>query len=97
MRDYAEEFLRRTERRWKPATRKTNRDAITNRILPFFREMRVLDIDPTDVHRWFDAMCHKPATPNRPLPVLSVMMTQAELWDIRPTGSNPCRRHWQVN
>ena len=25
------------------------------------------------------------------LPVLSVMMRQAELWDIRPQGSNPCR------
>ena len=91
MRDYAEEFLRRTERRGKPATRATNRDAITNHILPYFGEMRVPDIDPSDVHRWFDAMSHKPATANRTLPVLSVMMTQAELWDLRPPGSNPCR------
>ena len=91
MRDYAEEFLKRTERRWKPATRETNRDAIANRILPYFGEMRLPDIDPTDVRRWFDSMSHKPATANRTLPVLSVMMTQAELWDIRPAGSNPCR------
>ena len=28
---------------------------------------------------------------NRTLPVLSVMMRQAELWDLRPQGSNPCR------
>ena len=28
---------------------------------------------------------------NRSLPVLSVMMTQAELWDLRPRGSNPYR------
>ncbi len=91
MRDYAEEFLKRTERRWKPSTRETNRDAIANRILPYFGEMRVPDIEPTDVHRWFDSMSHKPATANRTLPVLSVMMTQAELWDIRPAGSNPCR------
>ena len=91
MRDYAEEFLRRTAHRWKPATRTTNRDAIQNRILPYFGEMRVPDIDPADVRRWFDAMSHKPATANRTLPVLSVMMTQAELWDLRPQGSNPCR------
>ena len=90
MRDYADEFLRRTAHRWKPATRATNRDAIANRIRPYFGEMRVPDIDPSDVHCWFDAMSHKPATANRTLPVLSVMMTQAELWDIRPQGSNPC-------
>ncbi|MCY4502718.1 MAG: site-specific integrase, partial [Alphaproteobacteria bacterium] len=28
---------------------------------------------------------------NRTLPVLSVMMRQAELWEFRPQGSNPCR------
>ena len=28
---------------------------------------------------------------NRTLPVLSVMLRQAELWDLRPQGSNPCR------
>ena len=97
MRDYAEEFLRRTAHRWKPATRTTNRDAIANRILPYFGEMRVPDIDPTDVRCWFDTMSHQPATANRTLPVLSVMMTQAELWDLRPQGSNPCRnirRYW---
>ena len=27
----------------------------------------------------------------RALPVLSVMLIQAELWDIQPQGSNPCR------
>ena len=91
MRDYAEEFLRRSAHRWKPATRATNRDAIGNRILPYFGEMRVPDIDPSDVRCWFDAMSHKPATANRTLPVLSIMMTQAELWDLRPQGSNPCR------
>ena len=32
-----------------------------------------------------------PGNANRTLPVLSVMMRQAELWDIRPQGSNPCR------
>ena len=91
MRDYAEEFLRRTAHRWKPATRVTSRDAVQNHVLPYFGEMRVPDIDPTDVRCWFDAMSHQPATANRTLPVLSVMMTQAELWHIRPQGSNPCR------
>ena len=29
------------------------------------------DIEPSDVHRWFDAMSRKPATANRTLPVFS--------------------------
>ena len=67
MRDYAVEFLRRTQRRWKPATRATNRDAIASRLLPYFGEMRVPDIGPSDVRCWFDAMSRKPATANRTL------------------------------
>ena len=36
-------------------------------------------------------MSGTPGVANRALPVLSVMMTAAELWDIRLQGSNPCR------
>ena len=90
-RDFAEEFMRRQARRWKPATREGNRSALGNRILPFFGAMRVADIARADVQRWFDGMSGTPGNANRSLPVLSVMMTQAELWDLRPQGSNPCR------
>ena len=58
---------------------------------PLFRDMRVADFTRADVRRWFDSMSGAPGTANRALPVLSVMMTQAELWDVRPQGSNPCR------
>ena len=53
--------------------------------------MRVADIARADVRRWFDSMSATPGNANRTLPVLSVMMRQAELWDFRPQGSNPCR------
>jgi len=53
--------------------------------------MRVADIARADVHRWFDSMSGTPGNANRALPVLSVMMRHAELWDLRPQGSNPCR------
>ena len=43
------------------------------------------------MRRWFDSMSGTPGNANRTLPVLSVMMRQAEHWDIRPQGSNPCR------
>ena len=52
--------------------------------------MRVAGIARADVQCWFDSMSGAPGTANRALPVLS-MMAQAELWDVRPQGSNPCR------
>ncbi len=90
-RDFADEFMRRQGRRWKPATRESNRSALKHHILPFFGGMRLADISRADVQRWFDSMSGAPGTANRALPVLSVMMTRAELWGLRPQGSNPCR------
>ena len=90
-RDYAEDFMRRQARRWKPSTQERNRHFLDRYLLPFFADMRVGDIARSDVRRWFDAMSPTPANANRTLPVLSVMMTQAELWSLRPHGSNPCR------
>ncbi len=46
---------------------------------------------PGDERRWFDSLSGTPGNANRTLPVLSVMLRQAELWDLRPQGSNPCR------
>ena len=89
--DFADEFMRRQARRWKPSTRENNRLMIRNYLLPFFGAMRVAEIARADVRRWFDAMSGTPGNANRTLPVLSVMMRQAELWELRPQGSNPCR------
>ena len=89
--DFADEFMRRQARRWKPSTRENNRLMVRNYLLPFFGATRVAEIARPDVRRWFDAMSGTPGNANRTLPVLSVMMRQAELWDLRPRGSNPCR------
>ncbi len=53
--------------------------------------MVVAAITRADVQRWFDSLSSTPGVANRALPVLSVMMTTAELWDLRPHGSTPCR------
>ena len=90
--DFVKEFMRRQGRRWKPSTKKSNRHLIDRYLIPFFGEMRVSQIDRTAVRRWFDSMSGTPGNANRALPVLSVMMRQAEHWDIRPQGSNPCRK-----
>ena len=89
--DFAQEFLRRQGQRWKPSTRKGNAALVDKFLLPFFGAMHVAKIDRADVRRWFDSLNGTPGNANRTLPVLSVMMRQAELWDIRPQGSNPCR------
>ena len=89
--DFAEEFMRRQARGWKPSTRKGNRHLLDRYLVPFFGAMHVARISRADVQRWFDSLSATPGNANRTLPVLSVMMRQAELWDFRPHGSNPCR------
>ncbi len=89
--DFAKEFIRRQGHRWKPATRQANEYQLRRNILPFFGAMPVASIARADVRRWFDSMSATPGNANRTLPVLSVMMRQAELWNLRPQGSNPCR------
>ena len=89
--DFAPEFMRRQERRWKPSTRDGNRHLIDRYLLPFFGTKRVAEVARADVRWWFDSMSGTPGNANRTLPVLSVMMRQAELWELRPQGSNPCR------
>ena len=89
--DFVQDFMRRQGRRWKPSTREGNRHLIDRYLIPFFGTMRVPEVDRADVRRWFDSMSGTPGNANRTLPVLSVMMRQAELWNLRPQGSNPCR------
>ncbi len=89
--DFADEFMRRQGRRWKPSTRESNRSLVNYLLIPVFGAMRVSEIGRADVRRWFDSLGDMPGNANRTLPVLSVMMRQAELWDLRPQGSNPCR------
>ena len=88
--NFADEFMRRHARRWKPSTREGNTLLLRRYLVPFFGGMRVADIARADVRRWFDSMSGAPGNANRALPVLSAMMRQAELWDLRPQGSNPC-------
>ena len=89
--DFVHEFMRRQGRRWKPSTRESNAHLIDRYLMPFFGTMRIAEIDRADVRRWFDSMSGTPGNANRTLPVLSVIMRQAELWNLRPQGSNPCR------
>ena len=88
----AAEAFRRYRRMWKPATLRVNRAYLRNQILPGFGGRPVADITRSEVLRWFGRLHATPAAANRSLPVLSVIMRQAEVYGYRPEGSNPCTR-----
>ena len=87
----AEEAFRRHGRQWKPSTLLRNRNYLNKHILPRFAGQRIVDITPQDVRNWFAAMHATPVSADRSMPVLSVIMTVAEVDGLRPEGSNPCR------
>ena len=88
----ADETFRRYGRNWKPATLQVNQVYLRNQILPWFRDRPVAEINHAEVRQWFGALRDTPAAANRSLPVLSVILRQAEIYGYRPERSNPCRR-----
>ena len=87
----AETVFQRYERVWKPRTLYVNRCYLRKQILPHFVGRRITDIDRRDVRNWFTSLHATPVAADRSMPVLSVIMREAELMGFRPEGSNPCR------
>ena len=87
----AETVFRRHERVWKPRTLYVNRCYLRNRLLPRFAGRRIADIGRDDVRNWFASLRATPVAADRSMPVLSVIMREAEAMGHRPEGSNPCR------
>ncbi|MDE0175183.1 MAG: site-specific integrase [Defluviicoccus sp.] len=87
----AETVFERYGRLWKPGTLYVNRKYLRSQILPHFRERPIDDIDPREVRKWFAALHATPVAADRSMPVLSVIMKEAEAMGLRPEGSNPCR------
>ncbi len=88
---FAEEFLERYARHWKPKTLTASTYVVRNHILPAFGHMTVDAITVENVRDWFASMADKPGNANRAMPTLSVMMRMAELWGYRRHNSNPCK------
>ena len=91
MTEFADEFLDRYARHWKPRTVVSNRHFIRDHILPAFGHMTVDAITVEHVSDWFASMADRPGAANRSMPVLSTMMRMAELWGYRTHNSNPCK------
>ena len=87
----AETVFRHHERVWKPGTLKVNRGYLRQQILPHFAGRNVAEIDRREVRSWFASLAATPVAADRSMPVLSVIMREAERMGFRPEGSNPCR------
>ena len=87
----AEEVFLRYGRTWKAATLKVNQTYLRNQIMRRFRGRPVAEITRGEVREWFGALRATPAAANRSLPILSVIMRQAEVYGYRPRDSNPCK------
>ena len=89
--DFAETVFLQYERVWKRATLAVNRRYLKSQILPHFAGRPVAEIDRREVHGWFAVLRATPVAADRSMPVLSVIMHEAETMGLRPEGSNPCR------
>ena len=58
--------------------------------MPWFRECSIADVTRRDVQRWFASLHATPAAADRSLPILSVILREAEIYGYRPEDSNPC-------
>ncbi|MDE2911630.1 MAG: site-specific integrase, partial [Paracoccaceae bacterium] len=88
---FADEFLDRQARHWKPRTLESNARIVRKDILPAFGNLTVDAITVEQVRDWFAAMSDRHGIANRAMPVLSMMMRMAGLWEYRAHNSNPCR------
>ena len=87
----AETVFERHARLWKPRTLKVNRCYLRNQLLPHFAGRPIAEIDRQEVRNWFARLRATPVAADRSMPVLSVIMREAEAMGLRPEGSNPCR------
>ena len=78
--------------RVKPSTAKEYRRNLERFILPALGRLAVTDITRADVAKFHHDLRHIPYQANRCLEVISKMFSLAELWGLRPDGSNP-RKH----
>jgi len=78
--------------RLKESTAKGYRRMIDRVILPALGRHRVTEVTRADIARLHHDMRHIPYDANRCLEIISKMFNLAEMWGLRPDGTNP-RKH----
>ncbi|ABS69251.1 site-specific integrase [Xanthobacter autotrophicus] len=80
-----------SESRNKPSTVKSNRGFGKRHILPALGHMKVPDVTRSDIANLMKKMSKSPVNANRVLSAVRKMFNMAEVWGMRPDGTNPCR------
>lgn len=78
--------------RLKESTAKSYRRLLARVILPALGRHRVTEVTRADIARIHHDLRHVPYDANRCLEVISKMFNLAEMWGLRPDGTNP-RKH----
>jgi len=76
--------------RCKPSTQAEYKRSVELFINPRLGTRKVTDIERRDIADLHHSLRHIPYQANRTLGVLSKMFNLAEVWGLRPDGSNPC-------
>lgn len=93
VRELAERFDREhIAVRVKESTAKEYRRNLRRFILPALGRLRVEEVTRADVAKFHHDLRHIPYQANRNIEIVSKMFSLAEMWGLRPDGSNP-RRH----
>jgi len=77
--------------RLKPSTQREYDRAVRIFINPAIGGFKVGEVTRGDISQLHHRLRHIPYQANRVLGVLSKMFNMAEIWGLRPDGSNPCR------
>jgi integrase len=80
-----------SECRNKPSTVASNRGLGKCHILPALGHMKVPEVTRPDVANLIKKLAKTPCCGNHVLSLLRKMFNMAEVWGLRPDGSNPCR------
>jgi integrase len=92
IRDLAEKFLKdHAETHKRPSSVANDHRLIEKKINPAIGSLAVNSINRSDVAKLHNSLRKTPYEANRVLALLSKMFNLAELWGLRPDGSNPCR------
>ena len=75
----------------RPTTEREYRRSVELFINPEIGTRKAVDIERADIAKIHHGLRNKPYQANRTLGVLSKMFNLAEVWGLRPDGSNPCR------
>lgn len=80
-----------SEGRNKPSTVQSNRERGKRHLIPKLGQLKVPDVTRADIADLMKKMAKSPASANRVLAMCRKMFNVAEVWGLRPDGSNPCR------